>query len=298
MNWLRRILPPRVKALLRPFYRFICSASRKTLHIFLKALRAILGERFFLRACHLVSEEIETTVVIADHVFEANSFIPYYRARTLLTKEPDTIAWIDDCVGEGDVFYDIGANIGVFSLYAAKKRGASVIAFEPFAGNYETLNKNIYLNGLSSTITALNLAAHDEVALSKLHVSQFKAGKAGNSFSLAIGSNHEEYEAEFEQGMIGMPIDRFIEMFDAPFPNHIKIDVDGNEPNVVDGMRGVLKNKALKSIAIELNPIDRDIDNSIMKIIEENGFKPLDGDQYINKGYLSLGNLRNYFFIR
>ena len=78
--------------------------------------------------------------------FEVSNYIPYTRAVTLFTKEPETIAWIDDRVLPGDVFYDIGANIGVFSLYSAKVKKATVIAFEPHAKNYGILNENIFLN--------------------------------------------------------------------------------------------------------------------------------------------------------
>jgi hypothetical protein len=52
-----------------------------------------------------------------------------YRARTLLEKEPETIAWIDT-FADGDVQRDIGANVGVYSLYAAL-RGHEVLSFEP-----------------------------------------------------------------------------------------------------------------------------------------------------------------------
>ena len=79
-----------------------------------------------------------------------------WRAETYETKEPDTIEWIDSFFREGDVIYDIGANIGQYSLYAAKKLKGNcrILAFEPEALNYSKLNKNIVLNNLTDSITA------------------------------------------------------------------------------------------------------------------------------------------------
>ena len=83
-----------------------------------------------------------------------------WRADGYATKEPDTLAWIDGFLKPGDVFYDVGANIGQYALYAAKRLGGQcrVLAFEPEALNYAKLNTNIVLNGQSETITAYCLA--------------------------------------------------------------------------------------------------------------------------------------------
>ena len=65
------------------------------------------------------------------------------RAKTFLTKEPDTIEWIEK-FNEKDVFLDVGANIGIYSLYAAKKV-SKVWALEPESLNYAMLNLNILI---------------------------------------------------------------------------------------------------------------------------------------------------------
>ena len=59
--------------------------------------------------------------------------ITYWRAKTLLKKEPETIEWIDS-FKKDDVFWDVGANVGTYSLYAGMK-GIKTLAFEPSAGN-------------------------------------------------------------------------------------------------------------------------------------------------------------------
>lgn len=70
-----------------------------------------------------------------------------FRVRTLLTKEPKTLRWIDTFQA-ADVLWDIGANIGCYSLYAAA-RGVTVHAFEPSPVNFRLLTRNAGLNGFS-----------------------------------------------------------------------------------------------------------------------------------------------------
>ena len=52
------------------------------------------------------------------------------RARSLLSKEPETITWLDR-LEEDDVLWDVGACVGSYSIYAAVRRGVRVVAFEP-----------------------------------------------------------------------------------------------------------------------------------------------------------------------
>ena len=71
-----------------------------------------------------------------------------YRVKTFFTKEPETIEWINKNGSERKVFLDIGANMGVYSLYYAKKFGGKVFSFEPSFKNLELLSKNIKINSL------------------------------------------------------------------------------------------------------------------------------------------------------
>jgi precorrin-6B methylase 2 len=60
------------------------------------------------------------------------------RVQSLFTKEPITLAWIDS-FKEGETLFDIGANLGMYTVYAAVMRNANVYAFEPEALNYAEL---------------------------------------------------------------------------------------------------------------------------------------------------------------
>src|SRR4051812_37306235 len=71
-----------------------------------------------------------------------------FRADTFSTKEPETLEWIDG-IPEGSVLWDIGANVGLYTCYAAKARGCRVFAFEPSVFNLELLARNIFFNQLT-----------------------------------------------------------------------------------------------------------------------------------------------------
>lgn len=296
MHMLRRILPAPVKALLRSVYRFVIWWPKAAFGGAMGILNLALGRRRLLSLIHYFGADLKKTLVIDGITFDASHPIPHRRAVTMLTKEPDTIAWVDDFMKAEDVFYDVGANIGVFSLYAAARKKVTVLAFEPLASNYSILNENIHLNDLSGSITALSIAMHDTTTLSALNVSEMRPGKAGHSFETPFGSA-ETLPPAFRQGMIGMRMDEFIERFEAPFPNHVKIDVDGNEPQVIEGMGEILSDVRLKSIAVELDS-DRPDHMALIDKITGFGFEPLEDERYVNQVYKALRPVYNHFFIR
>jgi FkbM family methyltransferase len=177
--------------------------------------------------------------------------LPEYRARTLFTKEPETIAWIDS-IPTGEVLWDVGANVGVYSLYAAK-RGLSVQSFEPGAGNYYMLCRNIELNNLSNSVHAYCLAFNNITCLDMFYMSSTDLGGSLNSFGEATDWRGESFSAAFRQAAMGFTVDEFIQKFSPPFPAHIKIDVDGIEKKIVLGAGKTLSDLRLKSVLIELN---------------------------------------------
>lgn len=173
-----------------------------------------------------------------------------WRAETFFTKEPETIEWINT-FKKGDILFDIGANVGLYSLYTAKK-GIDVVAFEPESQNYALLNKNIYLNRCQDKIICLNIALSDEDSINCLYMSSFQWGGAINSFGKALDEQGEKFNPVFKQGVISYTLDSFLSRYHI-FPNHIKIDVDGIEPKILKGSEKTLKDVRLKSLLIELN---------------------------------------------
>lgn len=299
IRMLRRILPQSVKNAIRPLYQGSLRGLALAMRGIFCALKAILGGERFLQLLHFVRAGVDSTIRNGGIRFDASHEIPLYRALTLFSKEPDTIAWIDDYVQAEDVFYDVGANIGVFTLYCSLTRKARVVAFEPSSENYAILNRNIHMNGVSDRVLALNLAMHDKTTLSVLNLSAFMPGKAGHGFDIqTAGSHFEDFKPEFRQAVLGYRLDEFVTLFDVPFPNHVKIDVDGNDPNVLDGMSGFLADPRLKTIAIELNPDSREADRQVRGKLEAAGFMLLEDERYRNKANIGEGLAHNFFYVR
>jgi hypothetical protein len=87
-----------------------------------------------------------TTLVDGERItFVATSFIEYFlRAEESYTREEVTMYWIRNCIRPGDVVFDIGANVGAYSLLIGKKVAAEsgmVYAFEPEAATFSPINK-------------------------------------------------------------------------------------------------------------------------------------------------------------
>jgi FkbM family methyltransferase len=234
------------------------SLKRKAMNLALQLLKT--GIRVFGRSrSALISAEVAeklTPIISQETEFGTISFFspgktPEWRARTLLTKEPETIEWINSFNGS-DVFWDIGANVGVYSLYAALKK-LTVVSFEPSPGNYYLLSRNIEINRMDDRVSAICIAFNDTTGLGAFYMGSTRLGGAGNSFGEAIDSRGKPFTASLKQAMIGFSIDDFVEQFNPPFPNHIKIDVDGNESRIIRGAKRTLSDLRVKSVCVELN---------------------------------------------
>jgi len=181
------------------------------------------------------------------------------RLRTLFSKEPITLAWIDT-FATGETVYDIGANVGMYTIYAAVTRGAAVYAFEPEALNYAELNKNIYLNDLHGRVLAYCVALSDVDKADRLLLSDFGLGISYHDFEENSWTEDKTFAPDWSvsrdnrraQGCIGQRLDSLVKDGLAP-PHHIKIDVDGLEHRVVEGMLATLQRPELKTVLIEIN---------------------------------------------
>lgn len=156
-------------------------------------------------------------------------------------KEPETIQWLWAYVKPGDVFYDVGANVGAYSLVAAAL-GAQVHAFEPLQVNYERLVENIALNPfLAGTVTPHRAALGESAGVVRLHALTDEPG--GTTTLEPEASARTEEVCQFS-------LDSFVR-WQEQGPDHVKIDVDGNEDGVLLGMRELLSTRPPRSVMIE-----------------------------------------------
>ena len=170
-------------------------------------------------------------------------------------KEPETVRWLDTHIGSGDVFYDIGANIGVFSLigWAACKGECSIYAFEPGFENFSAFCKNIAMNSCSDRVYPFQVALAEETKIHTFRYTDIGAGRAKHYLDSGkqVPSRRENYE--FNQSVLAFRLDDFVERFNVPLPNLIKIDVDGGELGIVRGARKTLEYAGLRSLIIEID---------------------------------------------
>jgi FkbM family methyltransferase len=203
--------------------------------------------------------------------FGAESELEVWRAETLLTKEPETIAWIRQNAEMGCVFYDIGANIGTFSLFASSlNKDMKIYSFEPIENNYMTLLANKGLNN-ATNINPLNIALSNSNKLASIYLKDDRIGNSGAQLDKPI----DEFGADFKpvgiQQVLSFRLDSLVEKYGFPKPNFIKIDVDGREKDIIDGMSNLLKSKELRSILIEFN--SREEEKLLEVVFEKNSFE-------------------------
>ena len=168
-------------------------------------------------------------------------------ARSRFRLEPETLAWIDR-LPRGDRLWDIGANIGLIAMYAAKA-GLSVLAFEPGADNYAAMNEALWLNALGDKVSAYCIALSQTSGVGAFHMGDPRAGAALHAFGDPV-SHAGAFRPKFSQAMVGLSIDDAIRLLGFPPPDHIKLDVDSIEVGILRGARLILP--SVKSVLIEI----------------------------------------------
>ena len=187
--------------------------------------------------------------------------------------EPETVAWIDEFIRDGEVMWDIGANIGLYALYAALGPGIRVLAFEPGAGSFAALMRNVELNAMGDRIAAYCLAFDEATGLDVLHMMHTGAGHSMHAFGRGEAADWP-MTPPFSQACLGFSIDDFRRIFDAPPPDHVKLDVDGNEAKIIRGGRQTLA--GAKTVLVEIEDRGGDGEADAAAALEALGFRAAD----------------------
>ena len=191
-----------------------------------------------------------------------------WRAETFEKKEPETLNWIDQ-MKEGSIVWDIGANVGLYSIYMAKNKKCKVFAFEPSVFNLELLARNIFLNKLSNVINIVPLAFSDKLGPGNMKMTTTEWGGALAVFNENFGWDGNIFNEVFEFITMGLTMDDAITLLKIPQPEYIKIDVDGLEHFILKGGYNVLKN--VKQILIEINDDFKEQADDCRQILENAG---------------------------
>ena len=218
-----------------------------------------------------------------------------WRAGHYHNKEPDTLNWIDAHFNEGDTIYDIGTNIGQYSLYAAKtlNGNAQILCFEPEALNFAKLNRNILLNDLGSTMTAYPIAVSDKTGVDHFYSKAFKTGAALHALGRAVTQGEKAFEPHNRQGIMAVSLDELTGTYGLPFPTHVKVDVDGIEDRIVNGAHKTLRDSRLKTFLIEVY-MHKGLADHIKQAFFDAGFQ-LSNEDVVD---FSDGVVQNLIFVR
>lgn len=158
--------------------------------------------------------------------------------------EPEETEVLRRQVRPGDVVYDVGANVGYFTLLASKLVGPSgqVIAFEPNPATLVRLRHHLELNGATNvTVVPVGLADRDGQA-------EFHSVAGGNSGASALRPLDDSLVTRIELARL----DRLVDELDLRLPDLVKLDVEGAELLALRGMESTLRRAPRVQVLVEI----------------------------------------------
>ncbi len=253
----------------------------------------------------IIEKDLYKDIYIQDqkiHFFIPNQ-LTEHRVNTLFSKEPETIDWINsfDVNKKKITFWDIGANIGLFSIYAAIKHlNCEIVSFEPSTSNLRCLSRNISINNLDDRIKIFtNPLSNSDNKFLKLNENQFYEGGALNAFGEEINFEGKKFQPSNRYSVMGKTINSILKNKILDIPNYIKIDVDGIEHLILEGSNEFLNNEKLLSLSIEINENYKVQYDKVLATMKFHNFKILHKKQNKNLHKSEHHSKSfNYIFIR
>lgn len=205
--------------------------------------------------------------------------------------EFEDMAFVLNFLRHEDLFVDIGANVGSFTILASGVAKAKTIAFEPVPGTFRRLLANIELNVLTDVVTAVNKAVGAQ------------AGEIAFTNTSSL-SNHAVAPGENVSQSVVVPVVRLDDVLEGMSPTLIKVDVEGFETEVLAGGQHVLDTPTLNGVLLEMigNGRRYGIDEAtIPAFMARHGFLPYSYDPF-RRDFLELSRTkhheRNVIFLR
>ena len=280
----------------------------KLIYNFLKILDKIISFfskdfQFLLSIKELIEVHSYKKVKILNK--NINFFVPNkevnLRVKRLFTKEPETINWINNFKNNSNIiFWDIGANIGQFSIYAASiHKNIKVISFEPSTSNLRVLSRNISINKFDDVILINQFPlTNKQNCYLKLNENKFQEGSALNAFGVEFDHNGNLFNPQNSYKIYGTSINYILKNNFLEIPDYIKIDVDGVEHLILQGGNDFLSHKKIKSILIETNEKFFYQKNKVNEILTKNNFKLLTSHPSSNSRHTNILSSKNYIFTK
>jgi FkbM family methyltransferase len=172
-----------------------------------------------------------------------------------------------------DLFVDIGANVGSYTILACSAVGARGVAFEPVPSTYKRLVENMRLNHLDEKVKCIN------------------KGVGAQQGTIAFTSdsdttNHALASGEQCDNKVTVEVTTLDTALAGEHPSLIKIDVEGYETPVLEGAREILENQTLNAVIMELNGSGSRYgfdESKILELMLRNGFKTYSYNPFTRK---------------
>ena len=189
-------------------------------------------------------KEIVVTVGDVERSFIVESYTEFVRYYTLMNEREI----LEDLVSElsrSDSFTDIGANVGVYSVYAdSQLKDNRIEAFEPHPANVQALNRNLDHNGIQARVHECALADQEGELL--LEPSGEDAGEGEHALTTDESESGIEVDVQTLDGVVAEG--------NASQPTVVKIDVEGAELDVIKGGRETLSSESCRLVYCEVHP--------------------------------------------
>ena len=180
-----------------------------------------------------------------------------------------------------DLFLDIGANVGTYTVLAAGVAGSSVLAFEPIQTTHMRLMRNVQVNSLHSRVVALNIGLGAE------------SGSLIFSADLDSENHVLQTDMPIEGEITRVNVDSLDNVLGGRMPTLIKIDVEGFETEVIRGGVLAFNSPSLMAVLIELNGSGQRYgfsEKAIHDSFVDRGFSPYRYDPFDRRLTLRVDN--------
>lgn len=177
--------------------------------------------------------------------------------------EADDMAFVLHFLRDGDTFYDVGANIGSYTLLAAAAGVKQIVSFEPSPATCERFEKNMLLNRLSDSVVLQRCALGNENG-------EVRFTKDSDTVNHVAAGDDEIGTTEL------VKMRRFDDFYVSGRSSFIKIDVEGYEAFVLSGATMALQDPGLMGVLIEDNGSDKRYESRqpVCEILKSYGFEP------------------------
>jgi FkbM family methyltransferase len=203
--------------------------------------------------------------------------------------EPNLTHWIRKRLEPGDVFVDVGANIGYFALLASRLVGDSgkVVAVEALPAIFSALQQNLERNG-AHNVRAVNCAAWDREQMIEIYTNvQDLPGQTTVSPAWA-----NQYHLHTQSQVTAAPLSKILKSEEIKAARLIKIDAEGAEWQIACGMKSIMANcRDDLEVALEVNRKALEADGrtpqDLLNLFRQWGFHPyrIEND-YLAERYL------------